>query len=40
MTHKTAPDELTVLSLAGEVVPLASFWEHRPAVLAFLRHFG
>lgn len=34
-----APDP-QVLTTAGEEVPLSSFWADRPAVLAFLRHFG
>jgi peroxiredoxin len=34
-----APD-VTVLDDGGREVPLSSFWRVRPAVLAFLRHFG
>jgi len=34
-----APDP-PVLTTAGEEVPLSSSWTDRPAVLAFLRHFG
>ena len=34
-----APDPV-VLTTAGEEAPLSSFWADRPAVLAFLRHFG
>lgn len=32
--------ELCVFDLDGEKVPLSSLWVERPAVLAFLRHFG
>jgi hypothetical protein len=32
--------QATVLDLAGAVVPVASVWAERPAVLVFLRHFG
>ena len=31
---------LTVRDGEGRAVPLAEFWETRPAVLAFVRHFG
>ena len=31
---------LTVLDGEGRAVPLAGFWDKRPAVLAFVRHFG
>lgn len=34
-----APDP-TVLTTEGTEVRLSSFWAGRPAVLAFLRHFG
>jgi len=34
-----APDPL-VLTTEGQEVRLSTFWERRPAVLAFLRHFG
>jgi len=34
-----APDPL-VLDAAGEEVRLSGFWRERPAILAFLRHFG
>ena len=34
-----APDP-PVLTTDGDEVRLSSFWEERPAVLAFLRHFG
>jgi hypothetical protein len=30
----------TVLSLAGDSVPLGSLWAEKPAVVAFLRHYG
>ncbi len=32
--------ERTLYDLKGEPVPLESLWQERPAVLAFLRHFG
>jgi hypothetical protein len=32
--------QLTVLDGEGRAVPLAGFWDARPAVLAFVRHFG
>lgn len=32
--------EQSVLSLAGDAVPLRSFWSEGPAVLVFLRHYG
>jgi hypothetical protein len=32
--------EVTVLDGEGREVRLSSFWRDRPAVLAFLRHFG
>ena len=31
---------LTVLDDEGRDVPLGGFWAARPAVLAFVRHFG
>ena len=31
---------LTVQDAEDRAVPLAGFWEKRPAVLAFVRHFG
>jgi len=31
---------LTVQDGEGRAVTLAGFWEERPAVLAFVRHFG
>lgn len=31
---------LTVLDGEGRTVPLGGFWDKRPAVLAFVRHFG
>ncbi len=34
-----APD-VTVIDPQDREVALSSFWEERPAVLAFLRHFG
>lgn len=34
-----APD-VPVLDQEGREVRLSSFWRDRPAVLAFLRHFG
>lgn len=34
-----APDPV-VLTTEGDEVRLSTFWERRPAVLAFLRHFG
>lgn len=33
-------DDVTVLDLDGNSVPLASLWADRPVVLAFIRHFG
>jgi hypothetical protein len=32
--------ELTVLTPAGDPVPLPSLWAQRPVVLVFVRHFG
>lgn len=32
--------QLTVLTPAGEAVPLASLWASDPVVLVFVRHFG
>ena len=29
-----------VLDVDGREIPLSSFWHERPAILAFLRHFG
>jgi hypothetical protein len=29
-----------VLTPAGETVDVADFWKEKPAVLAFVRHFG
>ena len=34
-----APDPL-VLDASGSEIALSSFWRERPAILAFLRHFG
>lgn len=34
-----APDA-TLLNLEGKQVTLSSFWEARPTILAFIRHFG
>ncbi len=34
-----APDPV-VLDVSGQPVPLSTYWSERPAVLAFLRHFG
>ncbi|MGH2711415.1 MAG: hypothetical protein ACRDH9_09460 [Actinomycetota bacterium] len=34
-----APDP-KVLDTAGREIPLSRSWEERPAILAFLRHFG
>jgi peroxiredoxin len=34
-----APD-VTVEDAAGQPVRLASFWQHRPVVLVFIRHLG
>ena len=31
---------LTVLDGEGRTVALGGFWDKRPAVLAFVRHFG
>ena len=31
---------LTVLDGEGRAIPLAGLWDKRPAVLAFVRHFG
>lgn len=31
---------MTVLDDAGKPVVLGTFWKDRPAVLAFVRHFG
>jgi len=31
---------LTVLDERGRAAVLGSAWEHRPAVVAFVRHFG
>jgi len=31
---------LAVQDEEGRAVPLAGFWKTRPAVLAFVRHFG
>ena len=36
---EVAPDP-AVLDIRGNTVPLSSHWRDRPAVLAFLRHFG
>jgi hypothetical protein len=32
--------ELTVLDEAGQSVVVRSLWADRPAILAFVRHFG
>jgi hypothetical protein len=34
-----APDPM-VLDHSGSKIPLSGFWRDRPAILAFLRHFG
>lgn len=34
-----APDPKVITTDEREVA-LSTFWEHRPTVLAFLRHFG
>jgi hypothetical protein len=31
---------LTVLDGEGRAIPLGRSWDRRPAVLAFVRHFG
>lgn len=31
---------LTVLDAEGRAVTLGGFWDERPAILAFVRHFG
>jgi hypothetical protein len=31
---------LTVLDGEGRAIALGGFWDKRPAVLAFVRHFG
>lgn len=31
---------LTVLDGEGRAIALGTFWNERPAVLAFVRHFG
>ena len=36
----TALAPLTALDERGQAVPLGSFWQVRPAVVAFVRHFG
>jgi hypothetical protein len=36
----TDRDTVTVLDLEGNTVTLSDLWGERPAVLAFLRHFG
>lgn len=33
-------EELSVLTLEGEAVPLSSLWAKGPGVLVFLRHYG
>jgi len=32
--------DLTVLDRQGEKVALGSLWKDKPAILAFVRHFG
>ncbi len=32
--------EMTVLDQRGEKVALGTLWKDKPAVLAFVRHFG
>ena len=32
--------EMTVLDQHGEKVALGTLWKQKPAVLAFVRHFG
>ena len=32
--------DITALDLEGESTRLGSFWEDRPTVLVFVRHFG
>jgi hypothetical protein len=38
LASRLAP--LTVLDEDGRAIPLGRCWETRPAVLAFVRHFG
>lgn len=33
-------DEVEVLDLNGNVVPISDLWKDRKAVVAFARHFG
>ena len=40
MTMDSLPEGLTVLDLAGAAHPLGSLSGTRPAVVAFVRHFG
>jgi len=40
MTMDSLPEGLTVLDLTGAELPLKSLAAARPAVIAFLRHFG
>ena len=39
-TVATALAPMSALDERGQTVPLASFWQLRPAVVAFVRHFG
>jgi hypothetical protein len=39
-TLATQLARLTALDEEGRMVPLGGFWDKRPAVLAFVRHFG
>lgn len=44
MTERLAPGDpapdVTLYSTSGDVVRTAELWAERPAVVAFLRHFG
>jgi len=33
-------DDVTILTLDGESVPLASLWADGPVVVVWLRHYG
>jgi hypothetical protein len=39
-TVATVLAPLTALDERGQAIPLGSFWQVRPAVVAFVRHFG
>ena len=39
-TVSTALAPLTALDERGQAIPLGTFWQVRPAVVAFVRHFG